>query len=102
MRRPGRRLQRPQRSRAHPAIHVFQWDRDPGPMFLSPCGDAFAHLPAVKLTCDGLFASRVAFRMPARGDSDPRGIYLNLLMIFHRPTAFGRAVSWKMEQITRS
>jgi hypothetical protein len=54
-------------------------------MFLSPCGDAFAHLPAVKLTGDGLFASRGAFRMPAKAGSDPGEIRLNLLEIFRAP-----------------
>ena len=31
--------------------------------------------------------------MPAKGGSDPGAICLNLLMIFRRSTAFGRAVS---------
>jgi hypothetical protein len=62
-------------------------------MFLSPCGDAFAHLPAVKLACDGRFSAGVAFRMPAKGGSDPKGICLNLLVIFCRSTEFGCAVS---------
>jgi hypothetical protein len=30
-------------------------------MFLSPCGDAFAHLPAVKLACDGYLLQEVHF-----------------------------------------
>jgi hypothetical protein len=51
-------------------------------MFLSPGGDAFAHLPAVNLRRDGRFASRIAFRMPAKEAPDPGAICLNLFTIF--------------------
>jgi hypothetical protein len=47
--------------------------------------------------CDGLFGSGAAFRMPAKGRSDPEGIGLNLFMIFHCFAVLARAGSWKME-----
>jgi hypothetical protein len=43
--------------------------------------------------CDGLFGSGAAFRMPAKGRSDPEGIGLNLFMIFHCFAVLARAGS---------
>ena len=79
--------------RAHPAIHVFQWDRDPGPMFLSPCGDAFrTFLPSTD-SRRSIWFKRCISHASRKRNSDPRAIYLNLFMIFHRSAVIARAGS---------